>query len=115
MYSHAQRYECLYAFLIACCIHVFSFDVVRRCEGIDITELHLILVKICRYFGHYLMDINMIDPIINWALINSVDISPGSTLLHMKVSFTGYQSIKIFKRKWNKFSEAGLIFSMVFR
>ena len=43
----------------------------------------------------------MIDVIINWTLINAVGISSGSTLLYMKASFTGYQSIEMFKRKWN--------------
>ena len=48
--THMRKYEGVYAFLVACCIHVFSFDVVRRCECIDITELHLIFVKICHLF-----------------------------------------------------------------
>ena len=48
--THMRKYECLYAFLIACCIHVFSFDAVRRFEGIGITELHLIFVKLCHLF-----------------------------------------------------------------
>ena len=47
--THMRKYECLYAFLIACYIHVFSFDVVRRCEGIDITSDPIFTNQLCCY------------------------------------------------------------------